>query len=278
MAFCGAFGAGVGVAFLRAILDPSMRRGGDVTRIVHMPFLGALPKVRFESEILDDDCVRLHERMRMIRTAFLDRVEKGESCSVLITSPGEGAGKTSVSILLAKSLASLGKKVLLVDADFRRSGLTRRLDIASPFGLMDVLQGKSNDEEVKVRNRLPRVDVIPSGVMHSEDDAELIADKRFTDRMNRWKEEYDFIVLDGPPILPVADARIMAGQVDGTILTLRAAHCRRADAMEAVNLLGLCGGVSYGSILVGTDGSREGDHFNYGYGGYAATAIVSSAK
>ncbi len=278
MAIVGAFAGGVGLAFLRAVLDPSMRRGGDVTRVVQMPFLGTLPKVRFESEILDDECVGLHERMRMIRTAFLDRVEKGVGCSVLITSPSEGAGKTSVSILLAKSLAGLGKKVLLVDADFRRSGLTRRLDIDTSTGLMDVLTGKSSDAEVKVCNRLPRVDVIPSGATHEEEDMELLATGCFSDRMKAWKEEYDYVVLDGPPILPVADARIMAAQVDGSILTLRAAHCRRGDAIEAANLLYLCGGVSYGSILVGTDGGREGDHFNYGYGGYAATAIVSTTK
>ena len=258
LAFGGALAAGVGLAFLRTAMDPSMRKVGDVTATVQIPFLGHLPKVRFESELVDDSSPMLQESMRMVRTALLDRVNGQGSSAIVVTSPGARAGKTSVAILLAKSLANVGKRVLLVDGDLRRANLTERLSLGGAAGLTDVLSGRATLEKSRASDRLPSVHVLPAGSEAQRDEAELLANGAFRKCVNEWKKTYDFIIMDSPPVLPVADARILASQVDGVILTLRAAHCRRVDAIDALHQLNAAGGRTLGTVLVGAD--RELDY------------------
>ncbi len=264
MALGGAFMAGLGAAFLRAFLDPSIRQASDVARSMQIPFLGYLPRVRFETELLDDSSPQLAESMRMIRTALLDRVPNNGGVSILVTSSGARAGKTSVSILLAKSLAGLGKRVLLVDADLRRASLSERIGVMEHSGLKNILASESTSSSAVMRDQLGRVDIVPAGVGEEERVRDTLANGVFSKALREWKSSYDFVILDSPPVLPVADARILAGQVDSTILTVRAAHCRRSDALEAVGLLSASGARPVGTILVGADGTS--DHV---YGGYA---------
>lgn len=264
MAIGAAFMAGLGAAFLRAFMDPSIRQASDVAGSMSIPFLGYLPRVRFETELLDDSSPLLAESMRMIRTALLDRVPSSGGVSVLVTSSGAKAGKTSVSILLAKSLAGLGKKTLLIDADLRRTSLSERIGVTELAGLKNILAGDSNAESAVVKDQLGRVDIVPAGTGEEELVRDTLANGVFSKALRQWKRDYDFVILDSPPVLPVADARILASQVDSTILTVRAAHCRRADAVEAVGLLTASGGRPAGTILVGAD-----DNPGYIYGGYA---------
>jgi len=256
-------GIGMGVGLMRAMMDSSVREARDVRGTVSIPFLGYLPKVRQVSTLLESTDGPLHESVRMIRTALLDRVPVGRGFSVVVTSPGPQAGKTSVAILLARSLKRVGKKVLLVDADLRRPSLSGRLGIKADKGLSDLLAGRASDQDVIVIGADENVDVLPAGASGGRDDAELMANGVFSECLGRWQKRYDFVLFDAPPVLPVADARILASQVDGAILTLRAAHCRRAEAVEAIEQLGAAGGRTLGTILVGAE--RD---LSYGGQGY----------
>lgn len=253
MSLAGAMMAGVALAILRSAMDTSVRRVEDVLSAVQVPFLGHLPKVRFESELLDETSDLLKENIRMIRTALLDRLSNVSGNAVLITSAGAKAGKTSVSIMLAKSLAGVGKSVLLVDADVRRSQLSKRLEIEQGPGLTDMLNNGLATKDAVWRGHLGGVDLLSVGTCPSERDPELMANGVFSQCLQDWKKSYDFVILDSPPVLPVADARILASQVDGTILALRASHCRRKEVMEAATMLETVGGKLLGTILVGTD-------------------------
>jgi len=246
--------AGVGVAYLRLVLDPSVREARDVRSSVRIPFLGYLPKVRCESELLADGPGLIQESMRMVRTALLDRLPCcEEGCSVIVTSPGAQAGKTSVAVLLAKSLASVGKKVLLVDADLRHPSIAQRVGLSAEYGLTDVLDGRVSTDEAVISGSMKGIDVLLSGTTGDDQSPELMANGAFRRCLGDWKHAYDYVVMDSPPVLPVADARILASQVDATILTLRAARCRRTDAVEAVEQIGAAGGTMVGTILVGAD-------------------------
>ncbi len=266
VAVLGAFGCGVGAAFLRGFLDPSVRQAGDVSAAADVPFLGYLPKVQFESDLWSATPDGLHEAMRMIRTALLDRVTSSTGSSVLITSSGAQAGKTSVAILLAKSLSQIGKKILLVDADLRRPSLTRRLGLQPEVGLTDVLAGSVAEELAVVRDFAPGVDVLPTNDSATEHDSELIASRAFGKCLRNWKRDYDFVLFDSPPILPVADARILASQVDGAILTFRASHCRKTEAIDAVSLLASSGCRPLGTVLVGVE-KMLSHSYSYAYAG-----------
>ncbi len=246
-------GLGVGVAFLRSVLDTSVREVGDVRGTIHIPFLGLLPKVRHGSTLDDESSEALRESVRMVRTALLDRLTDKTGRSVVVTSPGPQSGKTSVAILLARSLARVGKRVLLVDADLRRPSLSDRLEIEAELGLADLLNGRADEADVVVVGSAEHIDVILAGCSAQEKDSEMMANGVFTKCLERWRERYDFILFDAPPVLPVADARILTSQVDGAILTLRAARCRRSDAVEAIEQLSAAGGTTLGTILVGAD-------------------------
>ncbi len=261
-AIVAAFGCGIGTALLRGLADPSVRQATDVTSAVEVPFLGYLPKVQFEVDLWRSAPDSLHEATRMIRTALLDRLPSQTGSSVLITSSGAEAGKTSVAILLARSLSHIGKTVLLVDADLRRPSLTRRLGIEASSGLTDVLSGSATQEEALVRDYAPGVDVMPTINAAAEGDTELIANGAFGKCLRNWKRNYDYVLFDSAPILPVADARILASQVDGAILTLRASHCRKADAVDAVSLLVSSGCKPLGTVLVGVEKALS---YSYAY-------------
>lgn len=253
MSLCGAMVMGVGTALLRVALDPSVRESRDVRAALRIPLLGQLPRLRDASFPTDKPGGRMNECMRMIRTALLDRVPTGKGCSIVVTSAGPEAGKTSVSLLLAKSLSDLGRKVLLVDADIRHPGLSRRMGADAREGLTDLLAGGNGDVPGLVTTTADGVDLLPAGLDASHCDPELMADGSFNRCLLAWKSRYDFIVFDAPPVLPVADARILSGKADGTILTVRAAHCRRSEALEAISLVTAAGGRTVGAVLVGAE-------------------------
>jgi len=248
-----AAGAGIGSGYLRAVLDPSVREAQDVRSTVHIPFLGFLPKAKFEAELCDDSCTVLREHVRMVRTALLDRLPPDRSSSIVVTSPGPQAGKTSLAILLAKSLVQTGKKVLLVDGDLRHPTLAERLNLKSQPGLTDVLAGRAKESEAFQKNGHECLDTLVAGSVVDEADMEKMANGQLRRRLEEWKQRYDCVIFDAPPVLPVADARILAAMTDGAVLTLRAAHCRRSEAVQAIEEIASAGGTTVGTVLVGAD-------------------------
>ena len=264
MALFGGFAAGLGLAFLRASLDTSLRQADEVVSAVRIPFLGQLPKVS-PAAVLDSTDERLVEALRMVRTALLERVTPGKGCTILITSPTPQEGKTSLTLLLGRSMAILGKRVLLVDTDLRRSSLTGRLRMEDEPGLTTILHGQAKWEHVVIGSPIPGVDVIPVGKPTSVNDPELMANGVFGSCIAQWKKAYDFVLFDSPPVLPVADARILASQVDGTVLTLRAAHSRRHEAIECLVRLGAAGAQLFGTVLMGADAHASSYYSGYGY-------------
>ncbi len=262
MAMGGATLLGLAVAYLRASTDPKIREAGDVQYTVRAPFLGQMPVLPARRSRSVDYGAASIESMRMVRTALLKRLIGTEDRVVLITSSASRAGKTSVAIELAASLAQLGKRTLLVEADLRRPAFSDRLGLAANAGLAALLTGDVSDSEVIVPGSVPRLDVLPAGKRPPDYNAELLANGVLTACLSRWKEKYEFVLLDSPPVLPVADARILAGQADGTILVLRASHCRRADVIQAYGDLSAAGGTLLGMVLVG---ARTGRGYSYQY-------------
>jgi capsular exopolysaccharide synthesis family protein len=266
MAMGGSFMIGLAVVFLRNRMDPKIYEADDVRYAVHVPFLGQVPYDPSHRRGWNDADATAMECVRMIRTALLERVRGTGSRVVLITSSNSRAGKTSVALALARSLADLGKKTLLVEADLRRPTLHERLGLQDNAGLAALLTKSARDSEVMLRTGDRKPDIILAGELPPGFDPELLADGVFAACLTRWRKSYDFVLLDSPPVLPVADARILARQADGTIMILRASHCRRTEVLQAQADLGAVGCRLLGTVLVGgTAGSQ------YGYGAEYAT-------
>jgi capsular exopolysaccharide synthesis family protein len=273
MAIIGALGAGVGVALLRCTFDRSVHGVVDVTSTVRGPFLGQVPKVRSESELLDGSWAPLQESVRMIRTALIERLgpRNGHGAAVLVTSASPQSGKTTMSILLGRSLAAVGKKVLVVDADLRRCALSHRLGVADENGLTDLLEGRTTDDQTIMYSDSDSMAVVPAGHTATVHHSELMSSAAFTDCLTRWRKQFDIVLFDSPPVLAVADSGILASQVDGVMMTLRSGYSRKSDAVHALAHLGAAGGKLLGSVLVGAEGGpgydpAYGDYYEYGYG------------
>jgi capsular exopolysaccharide synthesis family protein len=211
----------------------------------------------------------------MVRTALLERLGKPSTeRAILVTSPTAGAGKTSLALLLARSLAVTGKKVLLVECDFYRPSLSGRLGLEGGAGLAALLERTAEDAQVIRQIGALRMDILPVGDKLDTFNPEVLANGVFSSCMARWKQTYDFVILDSPPLLPVADARILAGHADGAVLVVRASHSRRGEARTAFDLLRTTQGGVLGVVMIG--GDRPTDSYNYGYADHTYAASTNT--
>ena len=264
-------GLGVGAAYLRATLNPRIHEADDLPLAGPTPFLGHLPLVRDPERISAQEERRLAECMRMIRTSLLQRLPGGRGV-VLVSSAGPGAGKTAVAMLLARSLAQAGKRVLLVDADIRRPSLATRFNLPAGPGLLDMLARKAREQDVIRTNGQPGLSIVPAGDLYGGGfEPELLANGEMGRSLKRWREAYDVVVLDAPPVLPVADARILAPMADGVLMVVREKHCHRDEVVEAIACIGAAGGRLLGTVFLGDRGRRAyASRYSKYYGQYNA--------
>ena len=258
--------AGVGTAYLRSSIDTNIYEVRDLTQAVMAPFLGRIPRVRNPLAGSEDPTseLPLREAVRMVRTAVLKRLGNVRHPALVVTSPGANAGKTTMTILLGRSLARLGKKVLVVDADLRSPALSWTFDAGGQPGLRDVLSGEFKEEDVIKRASGNGFSVLPAGTFHGDGDAELLANGVLAAAIQRWRDNFDVVLIDSPPVLPVADARILSSHADGTVMVLRSSQCRRSDAVEAYAELSAAGARLLGSVLVGATDSLAAYPYHYG--------------
>jgi len=275
LAMGGALLTGLVVAQLRSSMNPKICEPGDVQYTIRAPFLGQLPTAPPATSLANDGDPLVGECMRIVRTALLERLGGADSRVVLITSASSRAGKTSVAVELAKSLAHLGKRTLLVEADLRRPALADRVGVKPKVGLGALLTGTVKDKQAIVPSQVPKLDLLLAGEQLGDFDPERLANSVFTSCLRRWRKSYDLILLDSPPVLPVADARILAGQADGTLMVVRASHSRRTEVIQAYADLSAAGGRLLGSVLVGVP---AGSGYGYSYGDHPEPARTRSAS
>jgi capsular exopolysaccharide synthesis family protein len=143
-----------------------------------------------------------------------------ENRVIAITSCTPNEGKSSISFNLAQSLAEDGKRVILIDADLRKSVLVGRYKVGEiNAGLSHYLSGQSELEDVHNSTEIPNMDIIFAGT-YSPNPAELLGHNRFQDLVIKLREKYDYIIIDTPPLGSVIDSAIVAKIADGAILVV----------------------------------------------------------
>ena len=260
-------GVGVGVAFLRARGSHAIGSLGEVP-LTQAPFLGHIPFVR-NPQLLD--LAMQAEHIRMLRTTLLQRLGPGRGKRIQITSAGPGAGKSTAAIMLAESLGRCGKKVLLIDGDLRHPTLHERCQIPGTPGLIDVLRSSVTDAEAIRPSPATGISILPAGMMQSGADAELLANGVLPRAIRRWAEQFDILLFDSAPLLPVADSRILAGHMDGTLMLVREKHCHRTEIGTALRELNASGANLLGMIFVGrkhVTARYHGGYYNDYHGHY----------
>ena len=278
-----------GVTYLREISNTKVRGRRDIENLA-IPFLGEIPKSTPKKG--EDPDTRIvvkqgkrdisNEAFRVFRTnfGFLKAGDNGHSV-VMVTSFNPGSGKTFITMNLGVSLAVKGKKVMVIDCDLRRGSTSKY--VGSPArGLSNYLVGETDDisEFVQINTIIPGLSVIPCGTL-PPNPTELIETERFTNLVNSLREEYDYVLLDCPPIEIVADAAIVEKLVDRTIFVIRAGLFERSMMPELDRIYAEKRFRNMGLVLNGTvaQGSRYGYKYGYGYGyGYGNYSHYASKE
>jgi capsular exopolysaccharide synthesis family protein len=206
------------------------------------------------------------EALRGLRTALLLAKSSMPPQLLLVTSSVAGEGKSVLSANLAAVLAQCGKSVLLVDADLRKPSLSEKLGLKSETGLSEFLTDEHRLEDIVEVARLPRLHVLTSGPIPPFP-ADLLASPRMEEGLNRWRERYDFIVLDSPPVLLVTDAVVLAGLADATLLVARYGMTNRLSLARSHRTIK--GQSTQDRVGIVLNGVSTGSAFHYEYYGYS---------
>ena len=188
--------------------------------------------------------------------------------AIAVTSARAHEGKSSIAFRLAKSMAALDKKVLYLDCDIRNSRIQERYQIEGEYkGLSEYLCGKSQLEEIVYHTDDKWMDIVFAGAV-APNPSELISGSLFGDLMSFGRHNYDYVILDTPPVNLVVDGLLVAKQCDGTILVVESGSTERAQAEKAKQQLQYAGIKILGAVLnkAGAEGGRYG--YGYGYGKY----------
>jgi len=244
---------GVGLTFLVELANDLVRTPSDVARFLRIPLLGVIPDASEDSQVRRIElchAVRkapysvISESYRQCRTN-LKLSGSAESLKTLLVSSGMvGDGKTSLAVNLATTFVATDKKVLLIDANFRKPGLKSLFpkvetdDLADhfDFGLSSVLTHQCASGEAIRSSGIEGLGIIDCGPLPANP-AELLSSPRMEELLREQRNVYDYIIVDGPPVLLVSDAKVLAGQVDATILVFNAAATSRGAAQRTIREL-----------------------------------------
>jgi capsular exopolysaccharide synthesis family protein len=268
--------AGIGLAFLIELANDLVRTPRDVGRYLHIPLLGVIPDAADDQQLRNIDFYHVvrqapysivSESYRRFRNN-LKLSNTAQSQSVFLISSGmAGDGKTSVAVNLATTLVAERKKVLLIDANFWRPSIhklfQRPEEQGNPplehpeFGLSTVLAGLTGPQEVIRSAGLEGFDIIDSGQLPSNP-GELISSSQMQELLKQQRQTYNYVIVDGAPVLLVSDVKALARLVDTTILVFNANTTRRGAASRAVRELKEVDAALAGCVLFSVKAMKGG--------------------
>jgi capsular exopolysaccharide synthesis family protein len=278
-ALTGFFGLvlGLGLAYAAELSDHSFRSADEIRRL-GLPLVGHVPRfqtrgrpVAVKGGAVDQSlCTvarprsREAEAYRGVRTAVYFASRAAGHKVIQVTSPDMGDGKTTLASNLAISIAQSEKKVILIDADFRRPRLHKLFDVPGDVGLASLINGEAELDEVIQPSAVPGLYVLPCGPI-PPNPAELLTLPRFQEVLAVLRDRFDFAVIDTPPLLAVTDPCVVVPYVDGVLLTLRLSKNAKPHARRAREILATLNANVLGVVVNGV--TPDGKGYGYRYGG-----------
>jgi len=242
---------GIGVSIVRALLDRTVKDPDEATELAGAPLVGLVLRDQFiERRHLADRALgsRSAEDYRQLRNnlQFLNVDEPPKVIMVSSALPSEG--KTTLVVNLALALADAGRRVVVVEADLRRPKVTRYLALVGGVGLTNVLTASADLHEVLQRYGDAGISVLGSGPL-PPNPGELLGSTHMGALLDKLRSESDFVLVDAPPLLPVADASGLAVHVDGVLLSIRYGSTRKEQVQQAVATVERVGAKMLGVVL-----------------------------
>jgi capsular exopolysaccharide synthesis family protein len=285
-------GLGIGLAFFQEYLDKTLKTPDEVENLLRLPSLGVLPRFQPNgSGPVDEDSLVLAaedgavsiapsiqrdagavEAFRSLRTSILLSASPVPKL-ILVVSALPGEGKTSTVINLGATLASLGSRVVIVDCDMRRPACHHAVGVANSPGFVQCLTGRVGLQEAVLGvPGVANLSIIPCGPI-PPNPAEILSSPLAGELLRKLRNEFDYVLVDSPPLLSVADGRILATLTDAAVLVARAFETPYDIVRRARALLYSADARILGVALNGVDMQRDtygGIHAAYRQGyGYA---------
>ena len=284
MSIIAGLGCAIGLPILIEFLDHTFSDLEQVENSFDLPGLGVIPQLdtveqsaqmnggrtggALVSTSLKAEEMRetyLNETVRIIRTNLILRNEMNDGCKVLlVTSSMSGEGKTFVCEKLASSFAQMGKKTLLIDADLRKASLSRGLRLQSQVGLIDYLKGHTSLDEVMHTLPDTGLDVVASGG-HTRNASDLVSRPILPQALNELREQYDWIIMDTPPVLGLPETPMYLPMVDGVLFVIWGGHTSTRYIRTSIESLKKNRANVYGIVMNRLDLTSPSNYYRYYY-------------
>jgi capsular exopolysaccharide synthesis family protein len=231
---------GAATALLVDAIDNKIQ-GTEEIEALHFPLVGLVPQVNANEKsvspiMIDSQHPAFGEAIRGLRSTLLMSRNDRPPQVILVVSASPGEGKSTISLNLAASFAQFNKKILLIEADLRRPVHLKRFGMKSTGGLSVFLSDRDAPVATESLPDSPNLQFVPAGPVPPYP-AELLGSDRMKMLLAQWREEFDFIIVDCPPILPVTDSRILQELADTTLLLVRAGSTTRVALRRAYLLM-----------------------------------------
>jgi tyrosine-protein kinase Etk/Wzc len=273
---------GVIVAFIKKALHGGIDDPVEIEKMLGVPVYATIPHSKMQKELFDQVSrkspklpllARISsmdvavEALRNFRTALQFSMSHSKNNIVLMTGPTAGMGKSFVSANLAAVMASTGKRVLLIDADFRNGHLHRYFDLGRQDGLVDAIAGTKRLEQIIHREVIENVDFIATGSLPSNP-SELLLRPNLGTLLQSLSSLYDVVLIDGTPILAVSDTLIIGAHAGAIYILTRAGVTTHGEIAESIKRLSQAG-LSAKGVLFNDLTLRPGRYgYGYKYGKY----------
>lgn len=253
---------GVGLSFLLELIDQTIRTKEQLQELLAVPMLGMIPRIDGKkagkkghrkvsgkvhqtniNKYIKDSFSKLKVNVDF---SFLE----SDSRCIAVTSALPDEGKTLVATNLAVSMAAAGHKTLLIDADMRSPSIHGTIDVTNDTGLSDAILLKTDWHKLVQTTTVPRLSVITAG-QKPPNPARVLESKLFLELIKEIKKDYDYIVIDTPPLLPVPDTQIIAPHVDGVMLVIQRGKTKIVHVKQARDILLLANANIIGTVLNG---------------------------
>ncbi len=282
---------GVGLALLREYMDNTVKNPDDIERLTRLPSLAVVPAFLTENgrgrvpkllkgfqpstpvegrvELVSHNLPQsqVSEAFRALRTSLLLSQAEHPPQVILLTSALPREGKTTAAVNLAVTLAQLGDRTLLIDADLRKPGIGRALSMADGkyAGLSSYLAGVSSLDLITVPHpAITNLAAIPTGPV-PPNPADLLSSRRLSEAISQLRLQYKFIVIDSPPIMAATDAVILSVLADGVLLVVRSGETPKEAFTRARDLLTSVKARLLGVVLNAVDSTSPEYYYSYRY-------------
>lgn len=258
-----------GAAFGRNRLDRKMHGPSEAERELQTPLLGVVPVVSGEGDLtsaLHDPRSAMSEAHHSIGLALKQVAQAGAHGVILLTSANAGEGKSTTALKLATQAAAGKRKVLLIDGDMRRGSLHRMLGLSVEPGLANILSSGSGDT---LASSIHRQDAEGAWVLtrgrSAANPAELLSSESFERLLAEARGRFDVVIIDGPPVLGLADAPRLAGLADATVFLVEANRTSKEHARIALRRLAEAGATQIGLVMAKYDPARDEGRVGYAH-------------